>query len=62
MTHRCRALLSEEKDWNGSECCKGGGLGLPIVLSLSVLKAGKDASSWRNMAAWQALTSPERFS
>ena len=29
MTHRHRALLSKERDWNGSQCCKGGELRLP---------------------------------
>lgn len=62
VTHRCRALLSKENDGNKSKRCKGGGWVCQIVVSFSVLKVGKDASSWRNMAAWQAVTSPERFS
>lgn len=63
MTHRRRAPLSKERE-TGMEASalREESCVCQVVLSLNVLKVGKDSSSWRDMAAWQTVTSPEHFS
>lgn len=55
----CRALLNEEKDkW--TQVLKGR-LILPNSYIIPFKRVGKDAYSWRDMAAWQGFLSPEYF-
>lgn len=68
VTHRCRALLSKEKDWNGSKCCKGGGLDLPNSRIIQCFKSWKGCfqlEEYGSLASrylsWAFLINDKRF-
>lgn len=68
VTHRCRALLSKETHWNGSEGCKGGGLALPKSRIAQCFKSWKGCfqlEEYGSLASrslsWAFLINDKRF-